>query len=381
LVLHPRLHMKKKIVISAINSFGGGVLSVVQDCLQEMIKIYGDKIEIIALVYDKSLIGIEGVTYLEFPKARSKWVERLYLEYVYFYQFSKKVKPDIWLSLADVTPRVEAPIRAVYCHNLAPFYKTTWKDTKFDPVLAIYHYIFKYIYRANIKKNKYVIVQQQWLRNEFERMFKIKNVLVAYPNVHIPKNYPLIEQKTPDTKQRHVFFYPSIPRVFKNFEIIAEAAELLIEKGITNFEIVFTFNGTENSYAKSIYKKYSKLNQLTFSGELNRKQVFEYYQQADAIIFASKTETWGMGISEGIIFKKPILAIDLPYARETAGDYSKITFFEPNAPESLAIFMSQLIHNQLIYGKNKAVNPPAPFAKNWQELFGYLGLGDKQNVV
>lgn len=364
--------MKQKIVVSAINSFGGGVLSVVQDCLQEMIDRYGNQIEITALVYNKSMVGIEGITYLEFPKARSNWYWRLYYEYFYFYQVSKTIKPDIWLSLADATPRVIAPVQAVYCHNLAPFYKITRKDAQFDPVLAIYHYVFKYIYQINLRKNKYVIVQQQWLRDEFEQLFGITNVLVAYPK--ITELTGDLKEETKPNKNHFTFFYPSIPRVFKNYELITEAVKILLSRNITNFEVIFTFTGTENKYAQHIHKEYSSIKQIKFAGELSRKQVYEFYKQSDAVIFSSKTETWGMGISEGIIFHKPIFAIDLPYARETAGNYKKINFFNPNSPDSLADNLENFIKNRLKYDKNEALIPTHPFAKDWRELFDYLGM-------
>ncbi|MFN8348947.1 MAG: glycosyltransferase [Spirosomataceae bacterium] len=366
--------MKQKIVVSAINSFGGGVLSVVQDCLQEIMAIYGDKIEITALVYNKSMIGVEGITYLEFPKARSNWYWRLYYEYIYFYRLSKILQPDIWLSLADVTPRVIAPIQAVYCHNLAPFYQITRQDARFDPVLAVYHYLFKYIYRINIRKNKFVIVQQQWLREEFERMFRINNVLVAYPKVAARYDEEQPKENAPTTGAPFTFFYPSVPRVFKNFELITEAVRLLLFRNISDFEVIFTFNGTENNYAGRIRQNAEAIPQLRFMGELSRKQVFAYHKKADVVLFSSKTETWGMGISEGMAFQKPILCIDTSYARETVGNYKKAVFFPPNKPERLAELMEDFIKNRPVFHATTAFVPPPPFAKDWQHLFDYLAM-------
>jgi glycosyltransferase involved in cell wall biosynthesis len=339
-----------------------------------MIDAYGNRVEIIALVYNKAMVGIEGVTYYEFPKARSNWYWRLYYEYVYFYRLSKVLKPDIWLSLADVTPRVVVPIRAVYCHNLAPFYNITRQDARFDPVLAVYHYLFQYIYRINIRKNKFVIVQQQWLRKEFEQMFNIRNVLVAYPKVTAQTNEGNREPNEWVNNGIFTFFYPSVPRVFKNFELIIEAVQLLCSRNITHFEVIFTFDGTENRYAQHIRKNASTISQLRFAGELSRKQVYEFYKQSDAVIFSSKTETWGMGISEGMIFQKPIFAIDMPYAGETAGNYKKLKFFNSDSPDSLADTMENFIKNRLEYDKNEVIVPTQPFAKDWQELFDYLGM-------
>jgi glycosyltransferase involved in cell wall biosynthesis len=362
---------KETIVISAINAFGGGVLSVLQDCLLELTTSYALKYHVVALVYDKNLIGVEGVEYYEFPEAKSTWFRRLYYEYVLFYKISKQLKPAIWLSLADVTPRVAAPVRVVYCHNLAPFCKISWREAQLDPILAIYHYIFKYIYQINIKKNKYVIVQQQWLREEFEQMFGIKNVLVAYP-----KRPDFTEKKeaisSTSTNEKFVFFYPSLPRVFKNFELIAEAVLLLRAKEIINFEVIFTIDGTENKYASYLLKEFGNIPNLNFIGQLNRNEVFEIFERCDGVLFPSKIETWGMGISEGILFDKPILAIDAPYAKETAGNYDKIKFFPENSPEKLAEMMKNLMENNIIFDQNIPLIPHSPFAKDWHELLDLL---------
>jgi len=343
--------MIKKVIVSAVNSFGGGQLAIVQDCLRAMKNFYPNDVEIIALVYDKSLVEIAGITYFEFPKARSKWFWRLYYEYFYFKKLSIKLQPDLWFSLADATPNVVAPIRAVYCHNLAPFYKITGQDARFDPVLAIYHYFFKYIYQINVHKNKYVIVQQEWLRDEFERRLNIKNVLVAKPNISV--EFPKSELSKQTNKT--IFFYPSIPRVFKNYEIIIEAIKILLTQKTEDFEVVFTFDGTENPYSKSIKNNYKDIKQLRFVGELSRKVIFEYYQKADCILFPSKIETWGLGISEAINFEKPVITIDAPYAHETAENYDKIKFFKPNSADSLAQYMREFMEKTLVFDKNEVI--------------------------
>lgn len=355
--------MKKTIVISAINAFEGGVLSVLQDCLRELREASGERFEIIALVNDKTLVGVEGVRYLQFPKNRFL---RLYYEYWYFYRLSKLLQPDVWVSLADVTPRVIAPVRVVYCHNLAPFYRLTWQDAWFDPILAIYHLIFRYIYRINITKNRYVVVQQQWLRQAFEEMFGLTNVVVARPS--LAKTFAMPSPTHAPAKP--LFFYSSIPRVFKNFEAIAEAAALLEKKGIIGFEVVFTLDGSENRYARYIYQKYSHLATIKWLGKMNRKAIFEYYALAEVVIFPSKIETWGLGISEAILFDKPIFALDAPYAKETVGNYPKVKFFDTS--NRLAQIMEDCLERRLVFDKNEAPTATQPSVEHWRGLFQLL---------
>ncbi len=367
---------KLKIVVSALNSFGGGALSVTQDCLQALKNHYQNEVEIIAFVYDKNLINIDGIEFYEFKKKKCKRVQRLYYEYFYFLKFSKKIKPYLWLSLADVTPNVEAEIRAVYCHNLAPFYKIRLQDAIFDPIMALYHYFFKFLYQKNIKKNKAVIVQQQSLGEIFTKTFNIKNVLVAIPQLdyfakfHVSKKDIL----TKETDKIWCFFYPSVPRVFKNFEIIAEATKILLEKKIENFKVILTINGIENRYSKYILKKYGNLNQLLWVGAKTRKEIFDFYQQTDALIFPSKFETWGMAISEAKALDIPILLVDEPYSIETVGKYDKVAFFKQNSALELATIMQDLIENKIVFDKTEEIIYQQPYAKNWKEIFEYLEI-------
>lgn len=89
---------KKKIVISAINLFEGGTLSVLKDCLYS---IENDEQfnndEFIALVHKKSLFDkneYKKINFIEFPYSRKSYLYRLYYEFFYFKKFAKLNKVD-----------------------------------------------------------------------------------------------------------------------------------------------------------------------------------------------------------------------------------------------------------------------------------------------
>ena len=79
---------------------------------------------------------------------------------------------------------------------------------------------YNFLYKINIKKNSYVIVQQEWLRREFKKRFKINNIIVAHPqdDSKILFNTSIRKESNPHDKIK--FIYASYPRTFKNFEII-----------------------------------------------------------------------------------------------------------------------------------------------------------------
>jgi len=360
--------MKKVIIISAINFFEGGPLSILRGCLEYLSEYLSNQYKIVALVHDTKLLNIKNIEYVEYKKSRNNWFYRIYYEYFYFSIFSKRIRPYLWLSLHDITPNVKAEIRAVYCHNPAPFYSFTLRTLFYSYQVALFSLFYKYLYQINIHKNRYVIVQQDWIRNKFLNMYGIRNIIVSYPNE--PRILALDIQ--PKMRSKTTFLYPALPRVFKNIEVVAEAAKLLYEQGRSDFEVVLTINGKENRYALNIVSNYKDIPVISFIGLKSRDEIYRLYNEIHGLIFSSKLETWGLPISEFKHFSKPMLLADLPYAHETIGDYDKVVFFDPSSPQQLSEFMKAVMDGNIIYDGNRKVEVSEPFAKNWEQLFNTL---------
>ncbi len=364
----------KIIVLSGINLTEGGPLTIYKECLTYVEKYLLKNYKIIALVHNKKLFSEfdSKIEFIEYKEAKSSYLKRCYYEYLYFKKLSETIKPYLWFSLHDMTPNVIAENRAVYCHNPIIFYKMKSRDILREWRLFFFTKLYKYIYRINIKKNQHVVVQQNWIREEFKKRFKLKNIIVAHPNIDLGdisfmENYQI--------KEKNSFIYASFPRIFKNFEVICEAVKILEEKNIKKFQVYLTIDGKENRYSKTLYEKYKHLKSIKFVGLLPREELIQYYQKVDCVIFPSKLETWGLPITEAKELEKKILLADLPYAHETLGDYDKVFFFEPNNAKELAMKMEIILRKQDIeYDGNIAKKIEEPYSRNWEELFKILLL-------
>lgn len=366
--------INKVIVISGINLTEGGPLSVFFDFLDEIIKkkIDADN-KIVAFVHKKEIFrkySKSNIEFIELPKAKKNYLFRMYYEYFFFKRFSKRCTIDYWISLHDITPNVKAINKIVYCHNPSPFRKISLFDLKMGIKNVLFPLFYGLVYKKNIKKNKYVIVQQDWIKNEFIKRYKISNVIVAYPS---HKN--VYEAQNDCEAKETTFFYPAFPRVFKNFEIILESVKILNQMSKTlNFKVIITIDGTENKYSKYLFRKYNKIKNVKWVGVIPREEVFEYYKESSALIFPSKIETWGLPISEFKATNKPIFLIDLPYARETVGNYDKICFFNPNDVKELANKMEIFINDPLSirFDNNCSERNNGLHADNWSELLDII---------
>ena len=173
----------KTIVVSAVNIRKGGTLTILRDCLSYLSTLPKDGFRVVALVHRKELVLYPGIEYQEFPDTIKSWGRRLWCEYVTMHSVSKRLAPvDLWLSLHDTTPRVKAERQAVYCQTSFPFLKWKWKDLKYDFKIVLFSLLTKYAYKVNIARNRYLVVQAQWLREGFSDMFNLsEDHFIVFP--------------------------------------------------------------------------------------------------------------------------------------------------------------------------------------------------------
>ena len=362
--------VKPCILLSGVNVTEMGPLAVFTDALASVVTNHGSEYEVVALVHRRDLFHVPGVTYLEFPYVKSSWLARLNFEYRSVKEISLRLKPRVWLSMHDMTPNVFAQVRAVYCHNPAPFYPFHFSEALLDWQFGLFTLFYRFLYGINIHSNDFVIVQQNWMREQFSLRYGVQNVVVAHPDVKLPSFTKGCGRKQVGSLYR--FFYPAFPRTFKNVEVCLEASRILQRRGFSRFEMWLTLDASVNKYASDMVKRYSDVRSVRWLGLLPRDRIFELYQDADCLLFPSKLESWGMPITEFRTLGKPIIVSDLPYAHETAAGHKQVAFFDPEEPEDLANLMAKAATGQPVFAVAPEVNIREPFARNWSELWSLL---------
>lgn len=366
--------LRKTIVVSAVNLRKGGTLTILRDCLQYLSSLTKEY-RVVALVHKRELCDYEGIEYMEMPQIIQSWGKRLWCEYVTMYRISKELSPVyLWLSLHDTSPRVKAERQAVYCQTSFPFYQWSWRDFRFDYKIPLFACFTRFAYRFNVHRNRYLIVQQEWLRRGLSNMLGVDRdkFIVAPPQRKMT-------QVVPDTihKEFFTFFYASTPDCHKNFETLCEAARLLEEElGTRVFKVVLTVKGNENRYASWLYQRFGKFESIEFAGFMSKSRLFGYYETADCLVFPSKVETWGLPITEFMETGKPMLLADLPYAHETAAGSKRTAFFPATDAMALKNEMKRILwgdYSQMKEIPSKQLESPS--ADSWKALFEILLKG------
>ena len=353
-------------------------MTVLRDCLRTASATLDSEWEIVALVHDRCLVEEPRVRVIAVPDAKGSWFRRLSYEWWGFDRLLDGVQIDLWLSLHDITPRVKARRQAVYCHNPAPFYRITWREAKLEPRFLLFNAFYLQLYRAFIRRNHTVVVQQAWLREAFTRLFAHPNVVVAYPSENSDANSDgadIGRSCIPTALKPLVLLYPSLPRVFKNMDVLCQAMSLLPPELKGLVELRLTLSGTENAYSRDLWRRYASVPGVMFIGRQSRAEMDNQYEHCDVVLFPSKLETWGLPITEAKARRRPLLVADLPYAHETVGTWDAVSFLSPHDPRAWAAAIAKIATGDWHYEGQTGSQPHSPFAANWPELWRLLTDG------
>lgn len=334
---------KGVIFVSGQNFTFGGPWTVLNDAIDNLAEYKKDYL-IIVIVFKKLEKNYKNVINLICKDSKKSWIHRLFYEKYKFMQLSKSItnEIDVWISMHDITPIVKAKKLITYYHNPSPFWKPRVYQMFLSPVTTLFMLFYFKVCQLNISRNYALIVQQIWIKKKFIKKFPNLNIVVSKPISN--KAESLSVRGVKDLSKYNELFVkpfllcPTTPRVFKNIETAIQAT-----KNLKKYNLLITVKGNENIYTKYLKLIYSKIKNVSFIGHVEKEVLEILYKKADAIIFPSQLETWGLPITESIKFNKLIFVPDLDYSRETCGDYDRAIFFNSGSSNSLKDKLSKYL--------------------------------------
>jgi glycosyltransferase involved in cell wall biosynthesis len=364
---------RPKLVVSAVSLVEGGTLSILLDLAEHLGALFHSD-EVLYLINGRVAHHFTGRRFEEYSWPKRSWLARLWFEKAYVRKIERRLRPGLWLSLHDITARLRETPQVLYCHNPSPFFDRSTRLPVLDIKFELFARFYDHVYRWDIHRNAYVIVQQDWMRQEFLRRYPLRKdrVVVAKPiapsatNGRSDRSAPHL--RTPSASTPLMLVYPTLPRVFKNVEFIGELARALTTEPL---RFVVTIEGAENSYAQYIKRKYGDMPNLQLIGRQPRPAILRMYEQADALIFPSRLETWGLPLSEFMSTGKPIFAADLPYAREVLSGYAMADVL-PLGDIAAAAAKLRAFCSAHFSAKPISVAVEQPFCPDWAAFANWL---------
>jgi len=196
----------------------------------------------------------------------------------------------------------------IYYHQSLPFYPYHWNPLKGpERILWFYKNIYPFFVRLFLRKETVVFAQLDFIKKGFVKRFnhRPEKVEVYSPSVAKVSNGASLATLLPD---RLHLFYPATAHFYKNHSVLYEALKRLGGKA----HLYVTVPSAEEY--------------VTSTGVIPFEQVCAMYRTCDALVFPSYIETFGLPLLEAAQTGMPILAADVPYAREVLAGYDGVKF-------------------------------------------------------
>lgn len=231
------------------------------------------------------------------------------------------IKPDISISLQNTNFRTGYRIpNYIYYHQPLPFSPQHWSVwRRNERTLWFYKYIYPLFIKYLLNPRTEIFVQLNYIKDGFVKKFHFDNskIHVVFPEVTFPDDTS--ESRNIVRNDCINLFYPATPFFYKNHKILIDAI-----KEVQNNKVVLYLTCDREDLGCDV------CDNIHFLGRISYDEVIAMYKQCDAMVFPSYIETLGLPLIEAASVGCPIIAADLPFAREVLEGYSGVIFLPYN---------------------------------------------------
>ena len=147
----------------------------------------------------------------------------------------------------------------------------------------------------------------------------------------------------------HYLFYVGTTRLHKNMKNLLKAFQIACRDLPANIKLVISGNETylDEEDKKTIALINSSGKRIIFTGFVSKTVLEHLFRNADAFIFPSLSEGFGIPVLESFYFNKPLLCSNATSLPEIAGDAA--LYFDPEKPAEIAGVISYFFKNPGIH--------------------------------
>lgn len=332
------------VVVNATALSSGGALTILK---QFLLNAHNDRLHrYLCFVPESITLPIyENITYIKVRKQGG--VKRVYWDLYGLARYLRKnnLFPTKVISLQNTHIRTSFP-QIIYVHQPIPFSNIPLKLS----VKYLKFWMYKYIYPLFIflnPKDVVFVVQTLWMKNAILNKRKIidkNNVYIIKPTIDrpiFPENFRMV-----DSNEVTIIF-PATCVFYKNHKVILDAMNILkSSEGIGKLKFQVTFNINDYPEFYELVNKYELDDYVEFLGVLEYKDLYAKYNLADAVVFPSYLESFGLPLAEAAMLGKYIICSDLPYSRDVLSGYGNVCYVKFDDAEAWSEILKSIILNR-----------------------------------
>lgn len=328
-----------RLVIEALGIGEGGGGIILQDVLSQLAM---DREHEITLLTSSKVLGADRlprhVQTLQLPLTsflpwRACWAQL-------FASRSAHVRPaDVLLSMSTLTVAHSTPT-VMYVQNALPFVRLPKGTLPFRT--RVRYWILRRLMGRAVSNATVVAVQTQWMADHLRssrRRGLEPPIVVVKPDSPCRRkpghtlSWPLEESVLAG---RHVVLYVGSTLPHKNLRTLMAAWTLLRSIRGPKDQLWITGHSQEAAPDTSV----------RYLGSVHPDTMCSVYEQASIVVQPSLAETVGLPLLEAMSHGRPVVAADLPYAREVMGHAA--LYFSPLSAQQLGAALASLLENPVL---------------------------------
>ena len=205
---------------------------------------------------------------------------------------------------------------------------------KFKLKLDLIHQYFK----AGLRRVNHITVQTHFMKEHLSSLWSIDPHIISIQRT--PIDIPLFDW-SPKVENRVIWLTSDGPH--KNLDILTGLQRSLSK----DIEIVLTLPKDSKPLRRASQRLTKLSNNVKLSGRMDHSSVLHLASSAQVALLPSKLESFGMPYYEAMALGLPIVAADLPFAREACGDCA--LYADPNQPQDFAEKVNLLLENSELH--------------------------------
>ncbi|WP_270826616.1 glycosyltransferase [Aeromonas sp. Y318-1] len=358
------------ILVNATALSSGGALTILRQFVTHA--AFTNKKYIIFSPIGVSLEVHANITYVEVDT--KSWLRRIWWDSFGLKRYIKQhnIESELCISLQNTSVNIGCQ-QLIYLHQPLPFTTVKYVFNKQTIKYFLYKWFYKFFILLFVTKSTRFVVQTQWMKAALAQSGVAEgNISVFTPDIKLPDGHhnKRSEQTQLLTSEQVTFFYPASSLFYKNHLLILDALALLNTRQVNKkSQFAVTLAIGDHPVFDEKVQQLGLSDNVVYLGVMSYEQVIEYYISADAVLFPSYIETFGLPLAEAGVLGKKIICADLPYSRDVLTGYQGASFLDYQDATKWADEMESVLGQQTVLQFS-----PLSFAQcaTWKDFFDFI---------
>ena len=203
---------------------------------------------------------------------------------------------------------------------------------------------WKILLPASAARSRYIVVPSTDVKSDIEESYRFAPSRVVHiPHGVEPEFFEIAKCRRLTPPSESILLCVSTLHPHKNLETMLQAFSQFRKANPEWKLYIAGLKGFDAGRIEDLRRQLDLENDLVITGWIAREALYDLFTRAQALIYPSRFEGFGMPVAEAMAAGLPVVCSNIPPLIEIAGDAAR--FFDPNNPNDLVDALHEITTN------------------------------------